>query len=213
MIKVGAVVLAAGQSSRYRAAGGMEATKLIAEVSGKPIVRRVVEAAWASRARPVSVVVGYARDRVEAALAGIPATIVVNPDFATGLASSLRVALSALPSDVAATLVLLGDMPSVDSALIDRLIHAFEAAPEAWAVAPLQGGRRGNPALLARPLFHEAMRLQGDEGARRLLAGLDAGRMIEIDAAGSDASFDIDTPEDLVAANAAGPLPHGKRSD
>ncbi len=213
MIKVGAVVLAAGQSSRYRAAGGVEATKLIAEVSGKPIVRRVVEAAWASRARPVSVVVGYAGDRVEAALAGIPATIVVNPDFATGLASSLRAALSALPSDAAATLVLLGDMPHVDSALINRLIDAFEAAPEAWAVAPLQDGRRGNPVLLARPLFDQAMRLEGDEGARRLLAGLDAGQIIEIDAAGSDASIDVDTPEDLTAASAVGRVHTGRRVD
>ncbi len=213
MIKVGAVVLAAGQSSRYRAAGGVEATKLIAEVSGKPIIRRVVEAAWASRARPVSVVVGYARDRVEAALAGIPATIVVNPDFATGLASSLRAALSALPSDVAATLVLLGDMPHVDSALINRLIDAFEVAPEAWAVAPLQDGRRGNPVLLARPLFDQAMRLEGDEGARRLLAGLDAGRIMEIDTAGSDASFDVDTPEDLTAASAVGPVHNSRRAD
>ena len=213
MIKVAAVVLAAGQSSRYRAAGGAEVTKLVAEVSGKPIVRRVVEAAWASRACPVSVVVGYARDRVEAALAGIPATIVVNPDFATGLASSLRAALPALPSDVDATLVLLGDMPNVDSALIDRLIGAFEAAPGAWAVAPLQDGRRGNPVLLARLLFDQAMRLEGDEGARRLLAGLDAGRIIEIDAAGSDTSFDIDTPEDLAAANAMGPVHNGRRSD
>ncbi len=213
MIKVGAVVLAAGQSSRYRAAGGVEATKLIAEVSGKPIVRRVVEAAWASRARPVSVVVGYASDRVEAALAGIPATIVVNPDFATGLASSLRAALSALPSDVAATLVLLGDMPHVDSALINRLIDAFEAAPEAWAVAPLQDGRRGNPVLLAQPLFDQAMRLEGDEGARRLLAGLDAGQIIEIDTAGSGASFDVDTPKDLTAASAVGPVHNGRRAD
>ncbi len=213
MIKVGAVVLAAGQSSRYRAAGGVEATKLIAEVSGKPIIRRVVEAAWASRARPVSVVVGYARDRVEAALAGIPATIVVNPDFATGLASSLRAALSALPSDVAATLVLLGDMPHVDSALINRLIDAFEAAPEAWAVAPLQDGRRGNPVLLAQPLFDQAMRLEGDEGARRLLAGLDAGQIIEIDTAGSGASFDVDTPKDLTAASAVGPVHNGRRAD
>ncbi len=213
MIKVGAVVLAAGQSSRYRAAGGVEATKLIAEVSGKPIVRRVVEAAWASRARPVSVVVGYASDLVEAALAGIPATIVVNPDFATGLASSLRAALSALPSDAAATLVLLGDMPHVDSALINRLIDAFEAAPEAWAVAPLQDGRRGNPVLLARPLFDPAMRLEGDEGARRLLAGLDAGQIMEIDAAGSDASFDVDTPEDLTAASAVSPVHNSGRPD
>ncbi len=213
MIKVGAVVLAAGQSSRYRGAGGLAATKLVAEISGEPIVRRVVQAAWASRARPVSVVVGFERDRVEAALAGIPATIVVNPDFAAGLASSLRAGLGALPADAAATLVLLGDMPKVDPALIDRLIGAFEASPDAWAVAPLQNGRRGNPVLLARLLFDQAMRLEGDEGARRLLAGLEASRVVEIDAAGSDASFDVDTPEDLTAANAVGPVHNGRRSD
>ena len=199
MTRVGAVVLAAGWSSRYRAAGGTEPSKLVAEVFGEPIVRRVVEAALASRARPVTVVVGHARDAVEEALAGLPATIVYNADFATGIASSLRVGLSATPSDVAAALVLLGDMPNVDAALIDRLISAFEAAPHTRAVAPFQDARRGNPVLLARTMFEQAARLGGDEGARRLLSGLDASHIVEIDAAGSDASFDVDTPEDLAA--------------
>jgi molybdenum cofactor cytidylyltransferase len=200
MTRVGAIVLAAGRSSRYRAAGGSEATKLVADISGKPIVRRVVEAALASRARPVAVVVGHARESVEAALAGLATTIVLNLDFETGLASSLRAGLNATPADVAATVVLLGDMPNVDAALIDRLIDAFEAASRACAVAPVQNSRRGNPVLLARPLFEAAMRLNGDEGARRLLGELDAGQIIEIEAAGSDASFDVDTPEDLAAA-------------
>ena len=171
MTRIGAVVLAAGRSSRYRAAGGAEATKLVAEVSGAPIIRRVVEAALASRARPVAVVVGHARDAVEAALSGLPAAIVFNPDFATGIASSLGVGLGAMPSDVAAALVLLGDMPKVDAALIDRLIGAFEGSPDAHAVAPLQRGRRGNPVVIARTLFARAQRLAGDQGARRLLAG------------------------------------------
>ncbi len=197
MSRVGAVVLAGGRSSRYRAAGGVEATKLVAEILGKPIVRRVVEAVLASRARPVTVVVGHARDSVEAALAGLPAAIAFNPDFATGVASSLRVGLRAMPSDVAATLVLLADMPNVDQTLIDRLIDAFEAAPSSHAVAPIQDGRRGNPILLAKPLFEPAVRLAGDQGARLLIAGLDAGEIIEIDAGGSDAAFDVDTPDDL----------------
>ncbi len=200
MTRIGAVVLAAGRSSRYRAAGGAEATKLVAEVSGAPIIRRVVEAALASRARPVAVVVGHARDAVEAALSGLPAAIVFNPDFATGIASSLGVGLGAMPSDVAAALVLLGDMPKVDAALIDRLIGAFEGSPDAHAVAPLQRGRRGNPVVIARTLFARAQRLAGDQGARRLLAGLDPGQIVEVDAAGSDVSFDVDTPDDLAAA-------------
>jgi molybdenum cofactor cytidylyltransferase len=200
MPRVGAIVLAAGRSSRYRAAGGPEATKLVAEVAGKPIVRRVAEAALASRARPVVVVVGHARDLVEGALAGLQTTIVVNADFATGIASSLRAGLRATPPEISATLVLLGDMPNVEAGLIDRLIDAWEAAPGMLAVAPLQNGRRGNPVLLARPMFDDAMRLEGDEGARRLLAGLGAGRIVEIEASGEGAAFDVDTPDDLEAA-------------
>jgi molybdenum cofactor cytidylyltransferase len=202
---VGAVVLAAGRSSRYRAGGGVEETKLVAEIGGEPIVRRVVRAALASRARPVVVIVGHARGAVEAALAGLPPAIVFNSDFATGLASSLSAGLAALPSEAAAALVLLGDMPNVDAGLIDRLIEAFEGHPEALAVAPVQGGRRGNPVLLAKSLFEAAMRLAGDEGARRLLVELDAAEVIEIDAAGSDVSFDVDTPDDLAAAGARQP--------
>ena len=197
MRRVAAVVLAAGRSSRYRAAGGVEETKLVARIAGEPIVRRVVEAARASRARPVVVIVGHAREAVEAALAGLPASIVFNADFETGIASSLRAGLAAVPPDAAAALVLLGDMPKVEAGLIDRLIEAFEARPDALAVAPLQGGRRGNPVLIARALFAEAGRLAGDEGARRLLAGLNPRQVVEIESAEFDASFDVDTPEDL----------------
>jgi molybdenum cofactor cytidylyltransferase len=200
MTRIGAVVLAAGRSSRYRAAGGAEATKLVAEVSGGPIIRRVVEAALASRARPVAVVVGHARNAVEAALSGLPAAIVFNPDFASGVASSLSIGLGAMPSEVAAALVLLGDMPNVEAALIDRLVDAFTAAPDAHAVAPVQNGRRGNPVLIARAMFERVRRLAGDQGARSLLAGLEPGQIVEIDAAGSDVSSDVDTPDDLAAA-------------
>jgi len=199
--KVAALVLAAGQSSRFRKAGGAEETKLVAILGGKPIVLRVVEAALASRARPVIVVVGHARGAVETALRGLPVTIVFNPDYATGLASSLRAGLTAIPDDARGALALLGDMPNIEPRLLDSLIGALEAQPNAQAIAPAEGGRRGNPVLLRRTLFDRARRLVGDEGAKRLLGSLKEGDVVEIaPPPGSDVSFDVDTPSDLAAS-------------
>ena len=201
MSSVGAVVLAAGRSSRYRAAGGAEATKLVAEMEGKPIVRRAVEAALASRARPVVVVAGHARDAVEAALAGLPVALAFNPDFATGIASSLRIGSARAPGRRRRRARPAGrhaegrrrvDRPA------DRRVR--RRRPRPGRSRRSQDGRRGNPVLLARPLFEAAMRLEGDEGARRLLSSLGPNRIVEVETTGGDASFDVDTPEDLAAA-------------
>jgi molybdenum cofactor cytidylyltransferase len=127
MTRVGAVILAAGESSRFRAGGGRDLTKLVAKLDGKPIVRRVVEAALAAKARPVVVVTGYARESVEAAIADLDVGIAFNSRFASGLSSSLGVGLSAMPGDVVGALVLLGDMPQVGAPRIDALIDAFLA--------------------------------------------------------------------------------------
>jgi molybdenum cofactor cytidylyltransferase len=200
MSRVGAIVLAAGQASRFRAGGGTDLTKLVAKLDGKPIVRRVVEAALAARARPVVVVTGYARDSVEAALADLDIRVAFNPKFASGLASSLSAGLSVLPKDVVGALVLLGDMPWIEPTLIDTLIDAFLARKGPLAAVPLREGRRGNPVLLGRELFEVALRLTGDEGARRLIGALSADELVEVEASGTGVTFDVDTPSDLAAA-------------
>jgi molybdenum cofactor cytidylyltransferase len=198
--KIGAIVLAAGQSSRFRAAGGPDLTKLVAKLDGKPIVRRVVEAALAAKARPVVVVTGYARESVEAAVADLDVGVAFNPRFASGLASSLSVGLSAIPRDVIGALVLLGDMPWIEPQLIDALVDAFLAREGAVAAVPLREGRRGNPVLLGRGLFEAAMRLTGDEGARRLIGALSASELVEVAARDTGVTLDIDTPSDLATA-------------
>ena len=200
MTRVGAIVLAAGQSSRFRAAGGPDLTKLVAKLDGKPIVRRVVEAALAAKARPVVVVTGYARESVEAAVADLDVGVAFNPRFASGLASSLSVGLSAIPRDVIGALVLLGDMPWIEPQLIDALVDAFLAREGAVAAVPLREGRRGNPVLLGRGLFEAAMRLTGDEGARRLIGALSASELVEVAARDTGVTLDIDTPSDLATA-------------
>ncbi len=70
---------------------------------------------------------------MEAALEGLDLRFVHNADYRQGLASSLKTGVAALPADAAGALVLLGDMPAVTTALIDRLIAAFAAQPEALA--------------------------------------------------------------------------------
>ena len=199
MVEVAAIVLAAGRSTRF--SGGVEgATKLTADFKGAPLVRHVVEAALASGARPVVVVTGHARDRVMSALGGLEAQEARNADFAQGIASSVRAGIAAAPATCDGALVFLGDMPRVTAALARRLIEAYAADPLVDAVAPLVSGRRGNPVLLSRRLFPAALRLTGDEGARRLLMqpGL---RIAEVLTEDEGAALDIDTAEALHELN------------
>ncbi|MGO4840890.1 NTP transferase domain-containing protein, partial [Rhizobiaceae sp. 2RAB30] len=118
--KVYAVVLAAGRSSRM---GGPN--KLLALFEDKPLVRQTVERALASRTAGTIVVTGHQEERVRNALSGLGATTVRNADFASGLASSLKAGIAALPADAAGALILLGDLPGVDVTDLDRLIAAF----------------------------------------------------------------------------------------
>jgi molybdenum cofactor cytidylyltransferase len=195
MSDIAAVILAAGRSTRF-SSNQPAATKLIAELKGKPLIRHVAEAALGSRARPVIAVTGHARDLVQAALADAPVTFVHNKDYASGLASSLRAGIAAIPQSARGAIILLGDMPLVTADLIDEVIRTFGEGVNADAVAPVTEGRRGNPVLLARSLFAGLAGLAGDEGARRLLQNRGI-HVLEIASAGEAASADIDTHEAL----------------
>ncbi len=192
-MSVAAIVLAAGRGARFDAAR----SKLLADYGGRPLVRCAVEAALASNASKTIVVTGHARGEIEQALVGLPAAFAHNPDFASGMASSLRAGL-ARAADSGGALILLGDMPGVTSAILDQLIAAFERAPECAAVAPVYQGRRGNPVLLGGRLVAGVASLTGDEGARRLLRAVDG--VIEIAVDDKSVIMDIDTQEDLEKA-------------
>ncbi len=188
---VAAVVLAAGRSIRM---GGPN--KLIAEIGGKPLVRIAAEEALASRAKPVIVVTGHQRERVEAALAGLPVRLVHNPDFAQGLATSVRAGIAAMPITADGAVICLGDMPQVDAVLIDRLIAAFDPEKVALAVVPTFDGERGNPVLWSRRFFPDLLALEGDMGARHLI-GRYGEAVVEVPVTGKAAFTDIDTQEAL----------------
>ena len=193
---IAAVVLGAGRSSRM---GGPN--KLLAEIGGKPLVRIVTDAVLASRARPVVVVTGHQRDKVEAALAGLPVKFVHNPHFADGLGTSLKAGIAALPAEADGAIVCLGDMPQVDAALIDRLIGAFDPDHGALVVVPTIDGKRGNPVVWSRRFFPDLMTVEGDVGARYLI-GRYTEAVAEVPLSGTAALTDVDTPEALEAVRA-----------
>ncbi len=170
--------------------------KLLAEVNGKKMVRIAVEQALASRASPVIVVTGHQNAEVKAALSGLDVMFVANPHFADGLATSVKAGIAAVPEGVDGAVVCLGDMPLIDAKLIDKLIDAFAPDRGSLIVAPVADGRRGNPVLWSRRFFGELMALDGDIGARRLIAQ-HAEAVAEVEVEGKSAFLDIDTPEML----------------
>ncbi|CAN5715711.1 nucleotidyltransferase family protein [soil metagenome] len=180
---VAGLLLAAGAGTR------LGRPKALVELDGQRLVDRGVQLLRAGGCDPVIVVLG-------AAATAVPdAEVVHNPDWHSGMGSSLRVGLSALPDDTTAVVVHLVDMPDVTAAAVGRLLIAHGAGAEV-AVATY-GGRRGNPVLLARSTWPEVARLaEGDVGARPYLA---AHADIVVAAACDDVggSRDVDVPADL----------------
>ncbi len=186
---IAAIVLAAGRSTRFGA------NKLLQPLAGKAVLRHAVEAALGSQADPVIVVTGNESAVVKAVLAGLPVIFVDNPDFSTGLSSSLKCGVRNLPAGCEGVLVLLGDMPFVGPPIIDRLIGAF--APERAICVPVHRGRRGHPVLWARRFFAGLLALEGDAGAKQLMA-LHRDLVYELEVDDDAIHIDIDTKEDFM---------------
>jgi molybdenum cofactor cytidylyltransferase len=192
-LKVGIVLLAAGRSSRM---GGPN--KLLALFDGEPLIRRTAARALGSKASATIVVTGHQSGRVRGALTGLDVTFADNSDFAEGLSTSLKAGIAYLPEDVAGAMIVLGDMPGIASADLDRLIDAFRKSGGNSVVRACHDGKRGNPVLLPRSLFPAITRVEGDTGARHLVEaeGLD---VIDVEI-GARASVDVDTREALESA-------------
>ena len=188
--RVAAIVLAAGAARRMR---GRD--KLLEEVAGRPVLRAVAEAARASRASPVAVVLPPDAPARAAALAGLDVTAVEAADWAEGMAASIRAGLAAVADRADAVVILLADMPEVGAAEIDRLIAAFDPAEGREIVRAVSAdGTPGHPVLFGRRFFEALRGLSGDQGGRSILAEA-ADFVVAVPTRGRAALVDLDTPE------------------
>ena len=190
--KIAAVVLAAGRSRRMAPLNKL----LVADTQGVAMVARVVDNVLASHARPVVVVTGHERDRVEEALANRPVLIAHAEDYAEGLSASLKAGAAALPAEAEGFLFCLGDMPLVAGPMLDRLIAAFDPEEGRAIVMPTFRGKQGNPMLWSREFLPEILSITGDVGARHLI-GKYGDRMVEVEMADDAVLRDFDTTDAL----------------
>ncbi len=192
--RIAAVILAAGRSQRMEAGN-----KLLAELAGEPLVRRVARTALEAGLAPVVVVLGHDAGAVRAELEGLGLAFTVNPQFAAGIGTSIAAGIRALVEPVDGAAILLGDMPWIAAGDLRRLTNAFDPARGGGICVPVSGGRRGNPVLWSARYFPELKTLDGDVGGRRLLE-THADDVCDV-AFDDDAVLrDVDTPEALNAA-------------
>ena len=141
---------------------------------------------------------GHVAKEAAALLDGLDVIIVVNEDYATGMASSVKAGLGAVGPDVSGAVMLLADMPGVTTENIGALIAAFRRGEGRAVVRATAGGHRGNPVILPRRAFPVMRNLHGDIGARQIVEALEL-PVIDVEI-GEAASVDVDTPEALSRA-------------
>ena len=196
--KIAAILLGAGKSSRM---GGPN--KLLATLGGKSLIRHAAEAACGAGLSQTVLVTGHLADKVAAEVTDLDVAPVHNPDYAEGMAGSIRAGMNALDPETDAVIVLLGDMPGIDTAVLEKLIAAYRKDDSSLIVTATAEGRRGNPVLWDRRFFEALKSLSGDVGARHIIAQ-NPGFVTEVEI-GAAARLDLDTPGALAAVG--GSLP------
>lgn len=189
MLDIAILIPAAGASSRMR---GRD--KLVEEVDGTPLLRRVAQRAIATGAHVAVALPAHDHPRTSV-IAGLPVQVIEVPDAELGMSSSIRRGVGLLPRDIKALVILPADMPEIETADISRLIDGFGAMPfPMLQQATAEDGTPGHPVLFPRDCFMALQTLTGDRGAREVLRQ-NAHRLRLVALPGRRAVTDLDTPE------------------
>jgi molybdenum cofactor cytidylyltransferase len=189
--QVSAVVLAAGASTR------MGRAKQLLPLGETSVLARTLENVRSAGLDDIVLVLGASAEAIrrqlpQSLLQGVK--IVVNHAYGQGMASSLREGLSAVDRQSDAALIILGDQPFLQPLTFHRIIDRYRGS-RAQIVVPTYQGERGNPVLLDRSVFSEAMALEGDVGCRAIFANhLEGISKVEVEDMG--VLLDLDDPAD-----------------
>ncbi|EGL81730.1 4-diphosphocytidyl-2C-methyl-D-erythritol synthase [Caldalkalibacillus thermarum TA2.A1] len=191
MNDIGAIILAAGMSKR------MGQPKQFLNLHGKPLFRYSVETAVRSGLRPVIVVGGEHTKLLKEYIRDLPAEVIHNPNFATGMSSSLKVGVKAIQDKVSASFVFLADQPFIPVTVVNRLrkVYAVAKSKNIKIIRPRYAAVPGHPVLFAEDIFPDLLRIEGDRGANHVIRQ----HLAEVEYVDFDHSLwgvDIDTPED-----------------
>jgi len=192
---VAGVLLAAGSSTRMG-----ETNKLLLEIDGESLLRRAARRAVEAGLDPVVVVLGHDAERAAEELDGLAVRPAVNADHATGIVTSVRTGLDALPAEVVAAMVLLADMPYVGPEMMASLMALYRTSDVPLVLSDYEGVN-APPMLYDRSLFAELVAMDdGRCGKQVVKRHRHEARIIGWPAF---ALADLDTPEDAERVIAA----------
>jgi molybdenum cofactor cytidylyltransferase len=184
-------------------------TKQLLRFDDSTLLASVVRTIRSAQIPEIIVVLGHNADEIRRTIDTQTARIVLNPNHAAGLSSSLQAGLAALAPTTDAVFITLADQPYVRAETYSALRDAYTRA-RAPIIIPTHNGARGNPALLARSIFPELMELEGDVGARAVFAH-HAREILKVPVDDPGILIDFDTPEELAAYGIS--APHPPRTD
>lgn len=189
---IAAVILAAGLSRR------MGALKPLLPLVGRPMIVRVVETFVACEVRPILLVTGHEAQQVQQAVAGTGVVCVHNPRYAQDMLTSVQAGVAALPKDIGAFFVALGDQPGVRSKTIGQMMRTWrERRP--MLVRPVLQGRHGHPVLFSAELAGEILALRPGQTLKTVVQQHHS-RALECHVDDAGVVEDVDTPEDYERA-------------
>ena len=192
------VILAAGKSSR------MEQPKQMLIIEGKTLVKRTAEMAMKTDCYPICVVVGANKKLIVPELANMPTTLIDNPHYEQGMASSIKIGLIGVymtEKNIDAVIFLTCDMPFINEKLIVKLIEKASQSVDSQGNTPLivaskYENQLGIPALFKRAVFNDLLELSGDKGAKSvILKHKNQTAFVDF----PDGKFDLDTPAQYLA--------------
>jgi len=185
-----AIILAAGDSKRF----GSE-NKLLVEINGGAILKRVVQAVTGSSVDKTIVVTGEDHELIQSLLSGYDVEFVQNKNWLNGMGASLAVGVGAVKGDVyEGILVCLGDLPQLKRESINKIIDAFVENRGEKIIIPEHKGRRGHPVLFPINLHSELSQLKGKAGAKVIIQQT---KPLVIQSASSGIYRDVDLPSDI----------------
>ena len=197
MLKVSAIVLAAGESKRMAGRN-----KLLLPLEEKTIVECAVDAILEARVDDVIVVLGHEAAAIQKVLQKRALRFTFNPNFRGGMASSIQAGVAALAPPAQTVMIALADQPLITTAEINFLIAEFARTTEKSIGVPTFNGQRGNPVLFDLRYREELLALQGEVGGKSILARHPEA-ILEVALPAGNILVDADTPEAYARLSAA----------
>ena len=162
---ISVILLAAGQSKRMK-----NENKLVKKIYGKPLIKHTLKNILNSKVDEILIIAGYQKKILKKIIyKNKKIKLINNPNFKTGIASSIKLGLKKLSKKNNGFFISLGDMPFVSKSIYNKLIMAKKNHPKKNIFIPCYKKKQGNPILFSKKMISEIKKIKGDKGAKKIL--------------------------------------------